>query len=241
MIYGNLNYCRCQAESETAESETLALMRQRMASDYPNIKVAGTYSPPFKPIYSSTELDEMIKTINAAAPDVLWVGMTAPKQEKWIYQNREKLNVKFIGAVGGAFDFFSGKIKRNEYPWFLDHGLEWLPRLLQEPRRLWRRMFVSAPVFLLHVLRQRFGGWEIRDQGYKGTAAPAPSGSEPWVVSVRSHKIQDWCRRKNSKIKQNRHTCESRYPVISSSYKALGTGFTGVTTFYETIRISSLK
>lgn len=65
--------------------------------------------------------------------------MTAPKQEKWIYRNKEKLNVKFIGAVGGVFDFFSGNIRRNEYPWFLEHGLEWLPRLIQEPRPLWKR------------------------------------------------------------------------------------------------------
>ena len=140
-----------------ATEETLAQMRQRMARDYPNIKVAGTYSPPFKPAYSPAEIEEMVSTINSAAPDVLWVGMTAPKQEKWIYQNREKLNVKFVGAVGAVFDFFSGNIKRDEYPWFLNHGLEWLPRLLQQPRRLWRRMFVSAPVFLLHVLRQKVG------------------------------------------------------------------------------------
>ena len=80
----------------------------------------------------------------------------ASKQEKWIYRNKEKLNVKFIGAVGGVFDFYSGNIRRNEYPWFLEHGLEWLPRLIQEPRRLWNRTFISAPVFLFLVLKQKF-------------------------------------------------------------------------------------
>jgi len=99
----------------------------------------------------------MIEAVNRAGPDVLWVGMTAPKQEKWIHQNKDKLNVKFIGAVGAVFDFYAGNVKRS-HPWFQEHGLEWLPRLLQEPRRLWRRTFVSAPLFLCMVLLQRMFG-----------------------------------------------------------------------------------
>lgn len=139
-----------------ATEETLALIRDRMARDYPNIRVAGTYSPPFKPEYSPTELEEMIKAINAVEPDVLWVGMTAPKQEKWIYANRARLNVKFAGAIGAVFDFYTGRVKRSR-PVFQRLGLEWLPRLIQQPRRLWRRMFVSAPIFLLHVFKARLG------------------------------------------------------------------------------------
>ena len=73
--------------------ETLSLIRQKIARDYPNIKIAGTFSPPFKDVYSSAEIDEMIKAVNTAAPDVLWVGMSAPKQEKWIYLNKDKLAV----------------------------------------------------------------------------------------------------------------------------------------------------
>jgi N-acetylglucosaminyldiphosphoundecaprenol N-acetyl-beta-D-mannosaminyltransferase len=141
-----------------ATEATLALIRQRMARDYPDIKVAGTYSPPFKEVYSSAETDEMIQAVNTAAPDVLWVGMSAPKQEKWIYLNKDKLNVKFIGAVGAVFDFYSGNIRRDKDSWLVNHGLEWLPRLIQEPGRLWQRMFVSAPVFVWHVVRQRFKG-----------------------------------------------------------------------------------
>lgn len=140
-----------------ATEETLALIRERMAKDYPNIKVAGTYSPPFKPSYSPAELDEMINAINAVEPDVLWVGMTAPKQEKWIYENRARLNVRFAGAIGAVFDFYTGRVKRS-HPVFQRLGLEWLPRLVQQPRRLWRRMFVSAPIFLWHVLRERIRG-----------------------------------------------------------------------------------
>jgi N-acetylglucosaminyldiphosphoundecaprenol N-acetyl-beta-D-mannosaminyltransferase len=139
-----------------ATDETLRLIQERMARDYPNVRVAGTYSPLFKPTYSDDELNEMISAVNAAAPDVLWVGMTAPKQEKWIYENRSRLNVKFAGAIGAVFDFYTGRVKRS-HPMFQRLGLEWLPRLMQQPRRLWRRMFVSAPIFVWHVLKQRAG------------------------------------------------------------------------------------
>ena len=138
--------------------ETLELMRQRMAQDYPNIKVAGMYSPPFKNVYSSSEISGMIKAINSAAPHVLWVGLSAPKQEKFIFENRAQLKVKFVGAVGAVFDFYSGNVKRDKDSWLVNHGLEWLPRLIQEPGRLWRRMFVSAPVFVWHIIKQRIRG-----------------------------------------------------------------------------------
>ena len=139
-----------------ADEKSLALISDRMMKDYPNIKVAGVYSPPFKDVYSSAEISTMVKAVNTAAPDVLWVGLSAPKQEKFILENRARLNVKFVAAVGAVFDFYAGNVRRDEDSWFVNHGLEWLPRLLQEPRRLWRRMFVSAPVFMTHVVRQRF-------------------------------------------------------------------------------------
>jgi len=81
--------------------ETLAAIRARMAVDYPRVRVAGTWSPPFKPEYTAAENEAMLAAINAAAPDVLWVGMTAPKQEKWLHANRARLDVKFAAAVGG--------------------------------------------------------------------------------------------------------------------------------------------
>jgi N-acetylglucosaminyldiphosphoundecaprenol N-acetyl-beta-D-mannosaminyltransferase len=128
-----------------------------MQKDFPDIEIAGTYSPPYKPEFSTEESQDMVEAVNSAKPDVLWVGMTAPKQEKWIYQNKERLNVSFIGAVGAVFDFYVGSVKRS-HPWFLKHGLEWLPRLLQEPRRLWDRTFISAPMFFMRVLMQRISG-----------------------------------------------------------------------------------
>jgi N-acetylglucosaminyldiphosphoundecaprenol N-acetyl-beta-D-mannosaminyltransferase len=100
------------------------------------------------------EIDEMVNAINAVEPDVLWVGMTAPKQEKWIHQNRGRLKVKFAGAIGAVFDFYAGQVKRS-HPVFQRLGLEWLPRLIQQPKRLWRRMFVSAPLFVWHVFKQK--------------------------------------------------------------------------------------
>lgn len=146
--------------------EILTEIRQRMAVDYPNLKVVGTFMPPFKSKFSQTDLDEMISAINAVKPDVLWVGMTAPKQEKWIYQNRHRLHVKFIGAVGAVFDFYTGRVKRSR-PIFQKLGLEWLPRLLQEPRRLWRRMFISAPLFVVEVVRTKLKLHKITNETKK--------------------------------------------------------------------------
>ena len=132
--------------------DCLEEIRVRMKRDYPKIRFAGSYSPPFKPNYSEEELDAMIAAINQTHPDILWVGMTAPKQEKWIHQNLHRLDVRFAAAIGAVFDFYTGRVKRS-HPIFQRLGLEWLPRLVQEPRLLWRRMFVSAPIFMWHVLR----------------------------------------------------------------------------------------
>jgi N-acetylglucosaminyldiphosphoundecaprenol N-acetyl-beta-D-mannosaminyltransferase len=136
--------------------EVLAEIRGKMAIDYPNVIVSGTYSPPFKEKYSDSELDEMVTVINAVAPDVLWVGMTAPRQEKWIAEMISRLDVGFVAAIGAVFDFYAGRVKRS-HPVFQRLGLEWLPRLVQQPKRLWRRMFISAPIFVWHVIKARFG------------------------------------------------------------------------------------
>ena len=132
----------------------LSAIENRMAVDYPGVEIAGSYSPPFKVTFSEDDNRKMITAINRVAPDVLWVGMTAPKQEKWIYRHRNGLNVKFIGAIGAAFDFYTGNVKRS-HPVFQRMGLEWLPRLVRDPRRLYDRTLVSAPKFLGMVLRDR--------------------------------------------------------------------------------------
>jgi N-acetylglucosaminyldiphosphoundecaprenol N-acetyl-beta-D-mannosaminyltransferase len=137
-----------------ATEETLAKVREKMVARFPNVEVAGTYSPPFKAEFSQKDNLDMIDAINRCAPDVLWVGLTAPKQEKWIFEQRANLDVNFAGPIGGVFDFFVGNIDRAG-PVMQNLGLEWLPRFLQEPRRLWRRLLVSAPGFLLRTVRYR--------------------------------------------------------------------------------------
>jgi N-acetylglucosaminyldiphosphoundecaprenol N-acetyl-beta-D-mannosaminyltransferase len=134
--------------------QILSRIIARMKMDFPNIKAIGTFSPPFKSVFSETDNDAMVASVNAFKPDILWVGMTAPKQEKWIYQNRHRLKVPFVGAIGAVFDFYAGNVKRSS-TMFQKMGLEWLPRLIQEPTRLWKRNFISSPLFLLLLIRYR--------------------------------------------------------------------------------------
>jgi N-acetylglucosaminyldiphosphoundecaprenol N-acetyl-beta-D-mannosaminyltransferase len=129
-------------------------IRERIRREYPGIVVCGTYAPSFCDDFAEEEEREMVEAVNAARPDVLWVGMTAPKQENWIYRNRERLSVPCIAAVGAVFDFFAGTKRRSPVIW-RRLGLEWLHRLLQEPGRLWRRNFVSTPIFIGMVVRER--------------------------------------------------------------------------------------
>jgi N-acetylglucosaminyldiphosphoundecaprenol N-acetyl-beta-D-mannosaminyltransferase len=95
----------------------------------------------------------MLAEIERAQPDVLWVGMTAPKPERWVEKNRERLQVPVIGSIGAVFDFYAGTAARAP-AWLRRIGLEWLYRLIQNPWRLWRRTVISAPRFLALVLLQ---------------------------------------------------------------------------------------
>ncbi len=135
--------------------ENLAALELKMKKEFPNIVIAGTHAPPFKTDFTVEEIRTMIDAVNKVQPDVLWVGMTAPKQEKWIYAHRGKLQVKCIAAVGAVFDFYTGRVKRS-HPVFQHMGLEWLPRFLRQPGRLWKRNLISNPRFLLRVIKSRF-------------------------------------------------------------------------------------
>lgn len=136
--------------------EVLEKITDRMAKEFPNIRICGVLSPPFKPEFTESDDRDMIEQINKAKPDVLWVGMTAPKQEKWIYKNKDNIDVPIMGAIGAVFDFYAGTVKRSP-DWACKMGLEWLPRLLREPKRLFKRNFVSSPLFLLMVLKTKLG------------------------------------------------------------------------------------
>ncbi|OPL16303.1 MAG: hypothetical protein AVO38_08100 [delta proteobacterium ML8_D] len=137
-----------------SSEKVLELIKVRIKRDFPAIEVCGTYSPPFKSEFSQRDNLAMINAINNARPDVLWVGMTAPKQEKWIYKNKSKLQVPFIGAIGAVFDFYAGTKKRSSDFW-INIGLEWLPRFLKEPRRLWERNLKSTPIFLGWIIKEK--------------------------------------------------------------------------------------
>ena len=131
--------------------KTLRLITKKMKLEYPNIKISGCFSPPFKDTFNKTETNKIINFINKRKVDVLWVGLTQPKQEKWIFENSNKLNAKFIAAIGAVFDFSTGQVKRA--PIFIQNlGFEWLYRLLQDPKRLWRRYFYSNINFFLKVI-----------------------------------------------------------------------------------------
>jgi N-acetylglucosaminyldiphosphoundecaprenol N-acetyl-beta-D-mannosaminyltransferase len=133
--------------------ETLSTIRQRMQADFPAIEVAGTYSPPFRPEFTAEDNEAMLNAVNSSGAQVLWVGLTAPKQEKWIYAHRDRLAVSVAGPVGAVFDFFAGKIGRAG-PTMRKFGLEWLHRLASEPRRMWPR-YHSVPKFVARVASAR--------------------------------------------------------------------------------------
>ena len=135
-----------------ASKKTLQMIEAKIAGEYPAIRVA-TYSPPYKAEFSEAESREMIEAVNAFAPDVLFVGMTAPKQEKWVSQHHTFIQAGAICSVGAVFDFFTGNVKRPGKFW-QNMGLEWLPRLIGEPKRLFKRNFYSTPRFLWEVVKE---------------------------------------------------------------------------------------
>jgi len=135
--------------------ETLTALKENIARKYPGHRIVGTFSPPFRTL-SPEEEDEHVRMINDARPDVLWVGLGLPKQERWIHRNLDKLKVPVAIGVGACFVFFSGKVQRTP-EWIGKSGFEWLWRLLQEPKKLWRRDIIDAPQFVMHVIMELAG------------------------------------------------------------------------------------
>ena len=136
-----------------SSQKVLDLIVKRAAVDYPHLKVV-TYSPPYKPEFSDEDNKAIIDAINAANPDLLWIGMTAPKQEKWTYSHWKDLNIHcHVGTIGAVFDFFAGTVERAPM-WWQEHGLEWLYRLLKEPKRMWRRYIIGNALFLWNMTKE---------------------------------------------------------------------------------------
>ena len=137
-----------------SSQKVLDLIVKRTAEVYPHLKIV-TYSPPYKPEFSEEDNKAIVEAINAADPDLLWIGMTAPKQEKWTYSHWNELNIHcHVGTIGAVFDFFAGTVERAPM-WWQCHGLEWLYRLLKEPKRMWRRYIIGNTLFLWNMLKEK--------------------------------------------------------------------------------------
>lgn len=136
-----------------SSEKVLKLIREKGKTVYPNIRIE-TYSPPYKPEFSEAENREIIEAINRANPDLLWIGMTAPKQKKWAYRHWNELHIHcHCGTIGAVFDFFAGTMKRAPM-WWQEHSLEWLYRLIKEPKRMWRRYIIGNTLFIRNVMRE---------------------------------------------------------------------------------------
>lgn len=136
-----------------SSEKVLNLIREKAKTVYPNIRIE-TYSPPYKPEFSEKENRAIIEAINRANPDLLWIGMTAPKQEKWAYRHWNELDIHcHCGTIGAVFDFFAGTMERAPL-WWQEHSLEWLYRLLKEPKRMWRRYIIGNTLFIWNIFRE---------------------------------------------------------------------------------------
>ena len=138
-----------------SSERVLGLIKIKLAEIYPNLEVV-TYSPPYKPEFSKEDNDAIVTAINSENPDLLWIGMTAPKQEKWTYTHWNELNIHcHVGTIGAVFDFFAGTAKRAPQ-WWQDHSLEWLYRLIIEPKRMWRRYIIGNSLFIRNILKEMY-------------------------------------------------------------------------------------
>jgi len=128
-------------------------LAERMQAEYPGVGTAGCYSPPFRDL-TEAEKQEIENLINNSGAGIVWVGLSSPKQEKWMEEFRPRLNAPVLIGVGAAFDYNTGRIHRAPH-WVQNSGLEWLFRLIQEPQRLWRRYLVNNSLFILYWILEK--------------------------------------------------------------------------------------
>lgn len=131
---------------------TLKKIEKIAKKEFSNVQISS-FAPPFKKEFTDTENMHMISLVNSFQPDVLFIGMTAPKQEKWAFTHFNELNTKHVCSIGAVFDFYAGNIKRAPH-WMQLIGLEWFYRLLAEPRRMWKRYLIGNIIFLFNILKE---------------------------------------------------------------------------------------
>lgn len=138
--------------------ETLAKLKEQINSKYPGAKISGMISPPFKPI-EYWDSEPFLDLINKSKPDFIWIGLGAPKQEKWMYDNLQNLNSGIMFGIGAGFDYLAGNTKHAPQ-WMKKSSLEWLYRLIQEPKRLWKRYLFTIPPFIIlsfiEIIKEKF-------------------------------------------------------------------------------------
>lgn len=139
-----------------SKESTLELIIKRLGKDFPNVK-AGTFSPSFSDVFTEEENRTIIKKVNSFRPDVLFIGMTAPKQEKWAYKHFDQLEAVHVCCIGAVFDFYAGTIKRAPL-WMINLGLEWFHRLIKDPVRMWRRYLIGNSKFIWLVIKEKLNG-----------------------------------------------------------------------------------
>jgi N-acetylglucosaminyldiphosphoundecaprenol N-acetyl-beta-D-mannosaminyltransferase len=130
-------------------------LKANILEQFPWVKIAGTYSPPFRPM-TATEEEDLAATLRLVQPDVIWVGLSTPKQEQFMARYLPMLDTKLMIGVGAAFLFHTGAIKDSPR-WVKHIGLQWLHRLWQEPSRLWKRYVLNNPLFVVYAFLQIIG------------------------------------------------------------------------------------
>lgn len=137
-----------------SSEHTLALIKAKAEKEFPALQLYS-YSPPYKKEFTDEDNQIMIDEINKVAPDVLFVGMTAPKQEKWAFAHFDQLKAGHICCIGAVFDFYAGTVMRAP-KWMVSAGLEWFYRLIREPKRMWKRYLIGNTLFVSQILREKF-------------------------------------------------------------------------------------
>lgn len=167
-VHGKGGKCFFLGSSDT----TLNLIEERAKGEFSGLQVYS-YSPPYKPEFTEEENRAMIDAVNEVEPDVLFVGMTAPKQEKWAFEHFNQLKAGHICCIGAVFDFYAGTVQRAP-AWMVNAGMEWFYRLVREPRRMWKRYLIGNTLFVSEILKEKF----------------RRAGKQPQLVTLQSETVK---------------------------------------------------